>query len=144
MSQAWVVVGTVLLSLLVVWVVLVALLLVVARRQQREVDLAAAVRLVPDVLRLLKRLVGDRTLSRGVRWWPALGLAYLLLPVDLVPDVVPVLGLLDDVVVVVLVLRAVVGRAGEDAVRRHWPGTPDGLATVLAATRRGDARNRPR
>jgi uncharacterized membrane protein YkvA (DUF1232 family) len=57
-------------------------------------------------------------------------LLYLLSPVDLVPDVVPVLGYADDVVVVALVLRSVVRASGAAAVRRAWPGGPAGLAVV--------------
>ena len=63
-----------------------------------------------------------------MRLWLLLG--YLLSPIDLVPDVVPVLGYADDVVVVAWALRSVVRRAGVDAVDRHWPGTPAGLAVV--------------
>ena len=63
-----------------------------------------------------------------VRLW--LLLAYLLSPVDLVPDVVPVLGYADDVVVVALALRSVVRRAGAEALARHWPGDAAGLAVV--------------
>jgi uncharacterized membrane protein YkvA (DUF1232 family) len=50
--------------------------------------------------------------------------------VDLVPDVVPVLGYADDVVVVALALRSVVRAAGAPAVQRAWPGGPAGLAVV--------------
>jgi uncharacterized membrane protein YkvA (DUF1232 family) len=63
-----------------------------------------------------------------VRLWLLLG--YLLSPVDLVPDVIPVLGYADDVVVVAWALRSVVRRAGDEALVRHWPGSPDGLALV--------------
>jgi uncharacterized membrane protein YkvA (DUF1232 family) len=69
-------------------------------------------------------------LPRGVRRRLALLLAYLAFPIDLVPDVVPVLGYADDVVVIALVLRSVVRRAGPAAVERHWTGTPAGLAFV--------------
>ncbi|WP_327434808.1 YkvA family protein [Streptomyces sp. NBC_01236] len=50
--------------------------------------------------------------------------------VDLVPDFIPVLGYADDAIVVAAVLRSVVRHAGPDALARHWPGTPDGLAAV--------------
>ena len=56
---------------------------------------------------------------------------YLLSPIDLVPDFLPVIGYADDVIIVALVLRSVIARAGEDAVRRHWPGTSDGLQLIL-------------
>ena len=66
-------------------------------------------------------------------------LGYLLCPVDLVPDVIPVLGYADDVVVVAWALRSVVRRAGGEALTRHWPGEPAGLAVVrrLAGLRAG-------
>lgn len=126
----WQIVLTVVGGLLVVWVLLVAALLVVARREDRRVDLREALRLVPDVVRLVRRLAGDPSLPRGVRWRLVGLLGYLALPIDLVPDVIPVIGFADDVVVVALVLRSVVRRAGPEALDRHWPGTPEGLALV--------------
>ncbi len=57
-------------------------------------------------------------------------LAYLLSPIDLVPDFVPVLGWLDDALVVVIALRFVVRSAGADALERHWPGSPGGLRAL--------------
>jgi uncharacterized membrane protein YkvA (DUF1232 family) len=63
-----------------------------------------------------------------VRPWLLLG--YLAIPIDLVPDFVPVLGYADDAIVVSLVLRSVLRRAGGAVVRRHWPGTDDGLAAL--------------
>jgi uncharacterized membrane protein YkvA (DUF1232 family) len=77
-----------------------------------------------------------------VRLW--LLLAYLALPFDLVPDVIPVIGYADDALVVALVLRAVVRRAGVDALARHWPGSPDGLAAVCRLARLPDTRSAPR
>jgi uncharacterized membrane protein YkvA (DUF1232 family) len=92
--------------------------------------LGEALRLLPDLLRLLRRLAGDPRVPRAarVRLWVLLG--YLAIPIDLVPDFVPVLGYADDVIIVTLVLRAVVRRAGAPVVRRHWPGTDDGLAAL--------------
>jgi uncharacterized membrane protein YkvA (DUF1232 family) len=117
-------------GLLLCWVVLVAVLW---WRRPEETRLRDLLRLLPDVLRLVRRLAGDRSLPRGVRVRLWLLLAYLASPVDLVPDVVPVLGYADDAVVTVLVLRSVVRRAGPEALSRHWPGTPEGLAAVRRA-----------
>jgi uncharacterized membrane protein YkvA (DUF1232 family) len=86
-----------------------------------------ALRLLPDLVRVVRRLAADRSLPRGVRLRLWLLLGYLLSPIDLVPDVVPVLGYADDVIVVALALRSVVRRAGTDALRRHWPGDAVGL-----------------
>ena len=68
----------------------------------------------------------------GVRLWLLLG--YLAIPIDLVPDFVPVLGYADDAIIVALVLRSVVRRAGAPVIHRHWPGTDDGLAALARLT----------
>ena len=118
-------------GVLSVYAVLLALLWGYARRHPETVAMKDALRLLPDLLRLLRRLLADKTLGAGVRIRLALLLAYLLSPIDLVPDFVPILGYADDVIIVALVLRSVIARAGENAVRRHWPGTPDGLQLIL-------------
>ena len=118
-------------GLVLAYVVLLTLLWRYARAHPETVRLRDALRLLPDLLRLLRRLLADRTLPTGVRVRVALLVAYLAMPFDLVPDVVPVIGYADDVVVVAIVLRSVVRRAGADALRRHWPGTPQGLDLVM-------------
>ncbi len=119
--------GVVAGSLMLLWLVLLALLW---HAKPDDVTLRDAVRLVPDLLRLLKRLAGDRTLPRGARMRLWLLLGYLAMPVDLVPDFIPVLGYADDVVVLAIVLRSVVRAAGPESLERHWPGTPEGLRVV--------------
>ena len=96
--------------------------------------LREALRILPDLLRLLRRLAADRTLPRGVRVRLALLLAYLAVPIDLVPDFIPVLGYADDAIIAAAVLRSVVRRAGLSAVRAHWPGTDDGFAALCRLT----------
>ena len=118
-------------GVLLVYAVLLAFLWGYARRHPETVAMKDALRLLPDLLRLLRRLLADKSLGAGVRIRLALLLAYLLSPIDLVPDFVPVLGYADDVIIVAFVLRSVIARAGEEAVRRHWPGTPDGLQLIL-------------
>jgi uncharacterized membrane protein YkvA (DUF1232 family) len=117
-------------ALVVVWVVLVAVLYAVARKEDDPTTLRDAVRLVPDVVRLIRRLAADPELPRGVRWRLTALLFYLVLPIDLIPDFIPVVGYADDAVVVALVLRSVVRVAGAGAIDRHWPGTPQGLLVV--------------
>ncbi|MGI8699965.1 MAG: YkvA family protein [Nocardioidaceae bacterium] len=116
-------------SMVVVWLALVALLLV-SRRGTRSDDLREALRVLPDVVRLLRRLSADPELPRSVRVRLALLLGYLVVPIDLIPDFIPVLGYVDDAVVVALALRLVTRAAGADALARHWPGTPRGLDVV--------------
>ena len=114
-------------GLLLLWLILLALLW---RARTDEVTARTALRLLPDVVRLVRRLAADGSLPRGVRVRLWLLLGYLLMPIDLVPDVIPVLGHADDVIVVAWTLRSVTRRAGADALARHWPGDPGGLALV--------------
>jgi len=85
-------------------------------------------------LRLLRRLAADANVPRAARVRLMLLLGYLAIPLDLVPDFVPVLGYADDAIIVSLVLRSVVRRAGAPLVRRHWPGTHDGLDALARLT----------
>jgi len=90
-----------------------------------------ALRLVPDVVRLTRRLSQDTDLPRSLRVRLWLLLAYLVMPIDLIPDFIPVIGYADDAIVVILILRSVLRLAGPHAIEHHWQGTPDGLAAVL-------------
>ncbi|WJX99421.1 YkvA family protein [Curtobacterium sp. 458] len=117
-------------GLLLAWLVVVAALWVEQRRHADRSSLRELLRLAPDVVRLLRRLVVDRTVRVSVRAWLVVLLAYLLSPIDLVPDFVPVLGWLDDALIVVIALRFVVRSAGADALVRHWPGSPGGLRAL--------------
>lgn len=115
-------------GVLLVWLAVIAALW---RNRPDRLYAGELVRLLPDLIRLVRRLSADPTLPRGVRWRLWLLFGYLAMPIDLVPDFVPVLGYADDAIVVALTLRSVARRAGKDAVARHWPGTPEGLAAVL-------------
>ena len=132
MEQLWSVAVPVLLGVALTWLLLVGALWV---GRPDDVSLREALRLLPDLVRLLRGLATDDSLPRGVRVRLWLLLGYLALPVDLVPDVVPVIGYADDAVVVALVLRSVSRRAGPEALERHWPGSPQGLDAVRRLAR---------
>ncbi|WCI07652.1 DUF1232 domain-containing protein [Arthrobacter sp. OVS8] len=129
--MSWETVAGIVGGVLLIYAVLLLLLWGYARRHPETVAMKDALRLLPDLLRLLRRLLADKSLGTGVRIRLALLLVYLLSPIDIVPDFLPVIGYADDVIIVALVLRSVIARAGEEAVRRHWPGTPDGLQLIL-------------
>lgn len=117
--------------LVLTWVALVGALLVAKPEpaQPRE-----ALRLLPDLLRLLHRLARDPGLPRGVRVRLGLLLLYLAVPIDLIPDFIPVIGYADDAIIVTAALRSTVRKAGLAAVRRHWPGTDEGFAALCRLT----------
>jgi len=118
-------------GLVLLWALLIGTLAVV---RPRGGLLREALRLLPDVVRLVHRLAADGSLPRGVRIRLGLLLAYLASPIDLIPDFVPVLGYADDAIVVTVVLRGVVRRAGLDLVRSKWPGTDDGFTVLCKLT----------
>jgi uncharacterized membrane protein YkvA (DUF1232 family) len=97
----------------------------------RGEDAVAVARLVPDCVVLIRRLARDPDVPRRDRLLLLALVGYLLLPFDLVPDFVPVAGVLDDAILVVWVLRRVLRDAGPGAVVRHWPGPPRSLQLLL-------------
>jgi uncharacterized membrane protein YkvA (DUF1232 family) len=118
-------------ALILAWVALVVALAIL---RPPGGLLREAVRILPDAVRLIRRLAADKTLPSGVRARLWLLLAYLAMPFDLIPDFIPVLGYADDAIIVTAILRSVVHRAGIAAVRRHWPGSDDGFAALCRLT----------
>jgi uncharacterized membrane protein YkvA (DUF1232 family) len=123
----WRLLAGVVAGLLLAWLLL---LVVLATTRPRGNLLTETIRLLPDLLRLVTRLARDPQLPRGVRVRLWLLLGYLAMPIDLVPDFIPILGYADDAIAVALVLRSVIRHAGPEPVQRHWPGSPDGLVAV--------------
>ncbi len=117
-------------GLAVLWLAMLGLLWYAQRDYPDKARLREALRLVPDVIRLLHRLAADPALPRSIRIRLFLLLGYLLLPIDLVPDFIPVLGYADDAIIIAIALRSIARRAGPATIDRHWPGTPDGLRLI--------------
>ena len=107
-------------------------LLVAGRRSSAR----AVAGFVPDCVVLFKRLLQDERISRPRKLLVAALVVYLAMPLDVVPDFIPVAGQLDDAILVALVLRAVLRSAGTELVREHWPGPDSSLALVLRAAGR--------
>jgi uncharacterized membrane protein YkvA (DUF1232 family) len=89
-------------------------------------------RLAPDTVRLIKRLATDPDVPRGTRIWLIALMIYLVLPIDLIPDFIPVIGYADDAIIVAVALRYAVRHAGLPAIEKNWPGTSAGLRSVLS------------
>lgn len=87
---------------------------------------------IPDFGKLLFSLVRDPRVPRKNKLiFGAIG-AYLFLPFDVIPDWIPGIGQLDDLVLIVLALDALVNRVPEEILREHWKGDED----ILVAIRR--------
>ena len=98
-------------------------------------SLGEAARIFPDSVRLAAALYRDRTLPNALRWRLRIALIYNLQPINLIPDVVPVIGFADNLAVLVWALRSTVRIAGLEAVRRHWRGSPASLDMLYRALR---------
>ena len=87
--------------------------------------------LVPDCLVLARGLLGDGEVPARCKFALVALVAYLASPIDLVPDFLPVIGVLDDAILVALTLRWIVRVAGAERIGRHWRGSARGLKLVL-------------
>jgi uncharacterized membrane protein YkvA (DUF1232 family) len=117
----------VLAGIVVVWLACVAGLVVAGRRSEAR----ALAGFVPDCVVLVRRLLGDPRVPRRRKAMLGLLVAYLALPFDLVPDVIPVAGQLDDAILLALVLRGLVRGGGRALVVEHWPGPEASLRILL-------------
>lgn len=106
------------------WLLLLAFLWL--HRPSRELA-GGALRLIPDLVRLVRGLLADGNTPTSVRVALAGLLLYLLSPIDLIPDFVPVIGSLDDLIVSAVVLRWAGRRVGLDDLRVRWTGDPAGF-----------------
>jgi uncharacterized membrane protein YkvA (DUF1232 family) len=116
------------IGLAVAWLLLVVVLWL--HRPSREIA-GSTLRLVPDLIRLVRALLADEATPRSVKAALVALLVYLLSPIDVVPDFFPVIGSLDDLIVSALVLRWAGRRVGTSALQAHWSGGPEGFAFLL-------------
>ncbi len=110
-----------------IYAVLVVLLIILGRRS----DARAIARFIPDCIALFRDLLRDPRVPRSRKWLVGALLAYLAMPIDLVPDFIPIAGQLDDALAVVLVLRALLRSGGPTLLRDHWKGPPATLDLLL-------------
>jgi uncharacterized membrane protein YkvA (DUF1232 family) len=115
----------------VVWLIVVAALILAGRK----VEAKQLARLLPDLATLLRGLLRDPRVPRSSKILVGFAIVWVVSPIDLLPEFLPVIGPLDDVIVVALVLRHVVKRAGPEVVRDHWRGDPAMLERALRALR---------
>jgi uncharacterized membrane protein YkvA (DUF1232 family) len=130
-SDWWLIPMSVIAGVVLIWAALIVALWFV---KPDDVGVRDAMRLLPDLLRLLKRLAFDPTMPRGIRVRLVLLLGYLALPIDLIPDFVPVLGYADDAIIVAFVLRSVAQRAGPP--RGWWLPIRGSEAAVAGSSQR--------
>ncbi len=94
--------------------------------------------LLPDLMVLLFRLARDSRVPLGAKSLAVLGIAYVLSPVDLIPDFFGPIALVDDLLVVAVVLSRIFSMVHPDLVRSHWSGKGDALDAVRNVTQWGE------
>lgn len=85
---------------------------------------------IPNLGKLLVRLVRDPRVPRRNKLMFGGIAAYLLVPWDFIPDWLPGVGQLDDIVLVALALDSMLNRVPEDVLREHWDGDEDVLEVI--------------
>ncbi len=123
----WAVIVAILLGIVALWVVLLVMFWAL---RPKGVSVKELARIIPDVLRLLRSLIGDRSAPLDVRVVLIGLVAWIISPVDLIPEFIPALGPLDDVVVAIVAMRYVRRRVGIEDLRARWIGTPEGFALL--------------
>lgn len=107
-----------------------AMLVVFWLARPKGVPTRTVIRTLPDLVRLLRSLVTDPTVPLDVRIVLVGLIAWIVSPIDLIPEFIPGIGPIDDIVVAVAALRFVRRRVGLDELRRRWRGSPEGFAVV--------------
>lgn len=85
---------------------------------------------LPNFLRLLYGLITDNRVAAVDKLVVAGAIAYILLPVDVIPDFIPFLGEVDDVFLLILALQRLIANAGRAVVQKYWAGDPAELSSL--------------
>jgi uncharacterized membrane protein YkvA (DUF1232 family) len=121
------------------WVVFLVVLIASGRREEAR----ALARFIPDCVVLLRRLVAEDEVSGRMKLLLALTIGYLVFPIDVVPDFIPILGHLDDALLLMWTLRALVRQVPPERLAELWPGPSESLAAVQRLANRGRGAGAP-
>ncbi len=88
------------------------------------------VREIPNFLRLLYGLLTDSRVNNIDKLVVAGAIAYILIPIDLIPDFIPFIGEVDDVFLMILAIQRLISNAGRTVVADHWMGDASELASL--------------
>lgn len=91
--------------------------------------------LLPDLFAMLVRLMGDPRVPAGAKVRLGIAIAYVISPIDLVPDFLPLVGVGDDLALLILALADLVEEAPPEALREHWSGQGDVIALIRDGAR---------
>lgn len=101
------------------------------RRKPPALDARSLLRELPNLVRLLYRLLRDVRVPTGDKLLFGFALAYVITPADLLPDFLGFLGVVDDLYLVALALGRLLARAGDEVLLEHWDGDPHKLGYLI-------------
>jgi len=126
----WLVAG-----LVALWAALLVLFWLV---RPKDVSARELIRVIPDVVRLIRSVITDRGAPFDVRLVLIGLLVWIISPIDLIPEFIPGLGPLDDVIVAIVAMRYTRRRMGLTALRSRWNGSDDGFALLVRVIGTGE------
>jgi uncharacterized membrane protein YkvA (DUF1232 family) len=92
--------------------------------------------LLPRLARMLAGLLADRAVPRAAKIALAAVAVYLASPIDLIPDFIPIIGYLDDALLVAVVLDGLLNVLDRSLILKYWPGDPASLDATAAVAKR--------
>src|SRR3989441_6905608 len=98
-------------------------------------DMRALLRALPDIVRTIAGLAVDPVLPKAAKIALAAAVLYLVSPVDLIPDFIPVLGYFDDLLVAAIVVDGMLSYVNRGLVLKYWPGSPESLERIARSAR---------
>jgi len=97
---------------------------------QTQRFIADAALMLPNLVKLIGRLLLDPRVPRRAKITLGLAGAYVVSPIDIIPDIIPVIGWADDVILMMFAIDSLIERAGQEIVEEHWDGPGDLLSMV--------------
>jgi len=114
------------------------------RRRSAPLEARSLLRELPNLMKLLWRLLRDVRVPTADKLLFGFALAYVITPADLLPDFLGFLGVVDDLYLVALALGRLLARAGDEVLLEHWDGNPRALGYLIEGVDQlGDLLPRP-
>lgn len=100
------------------------------KRKEAKGFLMSMIMLIPNFLKLLGRLFKDSRVPMAEKAMLVGAIAYVISPLDLIPDVIPVIGQVDDLYLIALVVLRLLARTDDAVLQEHWDGRGDLVSIV--------------
>lgn len=102
-------------------------------KEQAKSKLLEFISLIPAFIKLMYLLAKDPRVSLSDKAILGAAIAYVFSPLDLIPDVIPFLGQIDDAYIVAIALQRLINSAGPDILKEHWEGSMEVFNTLQNA-----------